>query len=89
MIIIIILIIIALTHAIQDFYNRSPHCAVNCFQTHAQVAIRNHVQITCNTSGTYHKQHIVCYVVQRDSSAIKFGRVEITFILAFFYWLNH
>ena len=47
----------------------------------------NHVQ---------HIQHlpratcrITCHVVQRDSSAIKFHRVEIAFILASIYWLNH
>ena len=46
-----------------------------------------------------HVQHIerfsraacraTCHVVWRDSSAIKFDRVEIAFILAIFYWLNH
>ena len=32
--------------------------------------------------------HFVCHVVRRDSSAIKFDRVEIAFILALFYWLK-
>ena len=36
---------------------------------------RNRVQITCNTSGAHHGQHVVCHVVRRDSSAIKFDRV--------------
>ena len=36
---------------------------------------RSHVQITCNTSSAYHVQHVVCHVVRRDSSAIKFDRV--------------
>ena len=45
------------------------------------------VQITCNTSSAYHVQH-VCHVGRRDSSAIKFDRVEIVFILAVFYWLK-
>ena len=50
---------------------------------------RNRMQIiTCNTSGAHHLQH-VGHVVRRDSSAIKFDRVYITFILAFLYWLNH
>ena len=53
------------------------------------VARRNHVQITCNTSGSHHMQHVVCHMVRRDSPAIKFEIVEITFILALFYWLNH
>ena len=33
-------------------------------------------------------QHVVCHVVRRDSSAIKFVRVEIAFILVLFYWLK-
>ena len=32
---------------------------------------------------------VTCLVVQRDSSAIKFDRAEITFILALSYWPNH
>ena len=43
---------------------------------------RNRVQITCNTSSAFYLEHIVCYVLRRDSSAIKFDRVEIAFILA-------
>ena len=45
---------------------------------------RNRVQMTCDTSSAYHVQHVVCHVVQRDRSAIKFGRIEI----AFFNWLR-
>ena len=37
----------------------------------------------------YHMQHVVCHVEGRNNSAIKFDRVEIVFILALFYWLNH
>ena len=33
--------------------------------------------------------HVTCHVVPKDSSAIKFDRVEIAFILALSYWLNH
>ena len=33
------------------------------------------VQITCNTSGAHHEQHVVCHVVRRGSSAIKFNEV--------------
>ena len=47
----------------------------------------NRVEITCNTLGAYHVQH-VCHVVQSGSSAIKFDRVEISHILALFYWLK-
>ena len=32
--------------------------------------------------------HVTFHVVRRDSSAIKFDRVEIAFILALFYWLK-
>ena len=40
----------------------------------------------CNTSSVYYIQHVVCHVVQRDSSAIKFDRVENAFIWNLFYW---
>ena len=43
------------------------------------------MQITCNTSGAHHVQHVVCHTVRRDSSAIKSDRAEIEsplFILA-------
>ena len=49
---------------------------------------RNHVQITCNTSSAYHVQPAVYHLVRRDSSAIKFDRVEIAFNLTLFYWLK-
>ena len=32
--------------------------------------------------------HVRCHVVRRDSSAFKFDRVEIAFVVALFYWLN-
>ena len=48
----------------------------------------NRVQITCNTSSAYHAQPAVCHLVRRDSSAIKFDRVEIAFILSLLYWLK-
>ena len=35
------------------------------------------VYMSCNTSGAYHVQYAVCHVIRRDSSAIKFDRVEI------------
>ena len=49
---------------------------------------RNRVQITCSTQSACHVQHAVCHLVGRDSSAIKFDRVGIAFILALFYWLK-
>ena len=39
----------------------------------------NRVKITCNTSGAYHVQRIVCHLVRRNSSALKFDRVEIAY----------
>ena len=41
---------------------------------------RNRVQITWNTSSAYHMQRVVCLLVRRDISAIKFDRVGISFI---------
>ena len=49
---------------------------------------RNCVQSTCNTSSACHVQPAVCHLVQRDSSAIKFDRAEVAFMLALFYWLK-
>ena len=50
---------------------------------------RNRVNITSNnTSSAYHVQHVVCQLVRRDSSAIKFDRVEIAFIVAILYRLK-
>ena len=79
MIIIITITIIALKGANRDFYNliTAPRTVSN---TYAKVAWRNRVQITCNTSNAYHVQPAVCHLVRRDSSAIKFYRVEIAFI---------
>ena len=38
-----------------------------------------------HTSGAYHVQYVVVHVMHRDTSAIKFDRVEISFILAIFF----
>ena len=40
----------------------------------------NRVKSTFNTWRAYHVQHVVCHLEQRDSSAVKFDRVEITFV---------
>ena len=47
--------------------------------TYALVARHKHVQITCNTWGACHVQH-VCHTAQNNSSAIKVDRAEIAFI---------
>ena len=49
---------------------------------------RSGVQMTCNTLSTYHVLRAMCHVARRDSSAVKFDRVEIAFNLALFYWLK-
>ena len=43
------------------------------------------VQITCNTSGAHHVQFVGCLMVQGDSSAVKFDRIQIAIILALIY----
>ena len=93
--IIIMMIIIAFKGAIRDFFFfffcnlltalrtvfnmysqmvRTQSCA-NLVQ-HIQRLLRAECRVTC-------------YVVRRNSSSIKFDRVEIAFILALLYWLNH
>ena len=70
--------------AVRDFFKNNlltaPRTVSN---TYARVPGRNRVQITRNTLSAYHVQPAVCHVVRRDSSAMKFDRVEIAFILAY------
>ena len=86
-IIVIIIIIITLKGTIRDFYNL-PTVLQTVSNTYAQVArvqsCANHVQVQCNTSSAYHMQPAVCHLVCRDSSAIRFDRVEIALILPLF-----
>ena len=44
------------------------------------------VQITCNTSHTSCVRCVLCHMVQRDNSAIKFCKVEITFYFIVVYF---
>ena len=46
------------------------------------------MQIKCNTLSAYHMQHVVCHVARRDSSAIKFDRVQVAYIFALFHWMK-
>ena len=46
------------------------------------------MQILCNTLGAYYVQHSTGHMVQRNSSAVKFDRVEIVVVLALFHWLK-
>ena len=76
---------IALKAANRDFLLTAPQTV---FNAHAQVARRNRMLITCNTSGAHHVEYVVCHVVRIDSSATKFDSTYIRFILALFYWLK-
>ena len=79
------MMMIALTGAVEDFV-----FAISSLRRELSPTLtlkwpeRNHVQTTYNSPRAYHVQHAVCHVVGKDSSAIKFNRVEITFILALF-----
>ena len=80
-IIIIIIIIIAFKGAIRDFL-QSPHSAANCLQ---HVRSSGPGAIVYKSRATHLalftcKCHVTCHLVRRDSSAIKFDRVEIAFI---------
>ena len=79
-IIIIIIKIIAFKGAIRDFL-QSPHSAANC----QHVRSSGPGTIVCKSCTTHRalitcKCHVTCHLVRRDSSAIKFDRVEIAFI---------
>ena len=75
----------ALKGAIQDLAVSSLHYELSPTRT---LKWSSCVQITCNTSSSYHVQLVMCHVVRRDSSAIKFDRVQITFSLVLFCWLK-
>ena len=69
---------------------QSPYCTANG---------PHHAQLAMEQSCAYHVQHIehlsratrrvTCHVVRRDSSTIKFDKVEIAFISALSYRRNH
>ena len=72
-----VMMMIAFKGAVRDFFKisslrreLSPTCTLKWPR-------RYRVQITCNTLSTYHVQRVMCHIVRRDSSAIKFYRVEI------------
>ena len=72
---IIVMIMVTLKGANQDFFTisslrheLSPTCLLKW-------PGRNHDQITRNTSCAYHVLCVVCHVVQRDISDVKFDRV--------------
>ena len=78
----IIIIIIAFKGAIRDFFLQSPRSAANCLQP---VRSSGPGAIVCKSRATHRalitcKCHVTCHLVRRNTSAIKFGRVEIAFI---------
>ena len=87
-IIIIIIMIIVLKGAIRDLLTNSSLRHELSPTRALKWPGSNRVQITCNTSGAHHVQQVICHMVRRDSSAIKFGRVEIAFNFALFCWLK-
>ena len=82
--IIIIIIMIGLKNTIRDFTIASLHCELSQTRTLKWPGC-NRVQIRCSTYSAYHVRYVMCHLVRKDSSAIKFDRVEITSILALFY----
>ena len=77
----IIIIIIAFKGTVRDFL-QSPHSAANCLQ---RVRSSGRGAIVCKSRATHRalimcKCHVTCHLVRRDSSAVKFDRVEIAFI---------
>ena len=75
------IIIIAFKGAIRDLL-QYPHSAANCLQL---VRSSGPCAIMCKSRATHRtlitcKCHVTCHLVRRDSSAIKFDRVEIAFI---------
>ena len=76
-----IIIIIRFKGSIRDFL-QSPHSAANCLR---HVRSSGQGTIVCKSRATHTalitcKCHVTCHLVRRDSSAIRFDRVEIAFI---------
>ena len=80
LIIFIIIIVIALKGVNREFL-QSPH-----YLQHVHSSGQG--TIACKSRAAhpsaYHVQRVTCHLVERDSSALKFDRVEISFILLYF-----
>ena len=74
----------ALKIAVPDFL-QSPHCVNYPLHVRSSGPGASVYKIMRNTLSSYHMQRIMCHVMRRDSSAIKFDRAEIIFILALFF----
>ena len=75
-----LIILIAFKGAVRDFFTISSLRSELSPTRTLEWPKHNRVKITCNTSSAYHVQRVVCHLVRRDSSAIKFDRVEMAFI---------
>ena len=78
---VIIKVMIVFIGAVRDLF-QSPRCAANCLQHVRSGSQGGIVYKSRVTSGAYQLQRVVNRLVQTDSSAIKFNRVEMEFILA-------
>ena len=81
---IMIIIMIAFKCTVRDFFTISSVRRKLSPTRTLKLPKRNRVQITCNTSSAYHVQRVVCHLVRRDISAVKFDRVKIAFISSLF-----
>ena len=82
-IIMMMMMIISLKGVIRDFYNLFTAPRTSTLKWPG----RNRVQITCYTESAYHVQH-VSHMLRRDSSALRFDRIEIACILVLVYCLK-
>ena len=82
---IIIIIIIALTDAIRDFFLQSPHCAANCLQHARAHACANHVQHIERLS------RATCRMPRGTKGQLSYSVWQIVNRIHFrlLYWLNH
>ena len=75
--------------AVHDFLYNLPIAPRTVSNSYTHVArVKSRVQITCNTSDTYHLQQALCHAVWKDSSTNKLDRAEIALILALFHRLK-
>ena len=82
---VIMIIIVALKGAYWYFL-QSPHCAANSLQRLWSSGHGTTVCKSCATHPVLIMCNMSCHMVWRDSSAIKFDRVEIAFILVLLHW---
>ena len=66
-----------------EIFLQSPHCVANCLQ---HPSSSGQGAVVCKLHSTHQAllkcKHVVCHVAQRDSSAFRLNRIEITFIFS-------